>query len=40
MVYVNAEEYASLGDNDMLSFIDPKNDKGYICKKRDLKVKL
>jgi hypothetical protein len=40
MVYVNAEEYASLGDNDMLTFIDPKNDKSYICKKRDLKVKL
>ena len=40
MVYVNAEEYASLGDKDMLTFIDPKNDKSYIAKKQDLKVKL
>jgi hypothetical protein len=40
MVYVNAEEYSSLGDKDMLTFIDPKNEKSYIAKKKDLKVKL
>jgi hypothetical protein len=39
-VYVNAEEYASLGDNDLLTFVDPKNDKEHIAKKKDLKVKL
>jgi hypothetical protein len=39
-VYVDAEEYSSLGNNDMLTFIDPKTDKSYIAKKRDLMVKL
>ena len=39
-VLVNAEEYASLGDNDMLSVIIPKTGKGVIMPKGDLEVKI
>ena len=39
-VLVNAEEYASLGDDDMLSIIVPKNGKSIILPKGDLEVKI
>ena len=39
-VLVNAEEYASLGDDDMLSIIVPKNGKSVILPKGDLEVKI
>jgi hypothetical protein len=39
-VLVNAEEYASLGDEDMLSIIVPKNGKSIILPKGDLEVKI
>jgi hypothetical protein len=39
-VLVNAEEYASLGDEDMLSIIVPKNGKSIILSKGDLEVKI
>ena len=39
-VLVNAEEYASLGDDDMLSVIIPKNGKSIIMPKGDLEVKI
>lgn len=39
-VMVNAEEYTSLGDNDLLTIIDPKTDKEKIVKKSDLKVEI
>jgi hypothetical protein len=39
-VLVNAEEYASLGDDDMLSIIIPKNGKSIILPKGDLEVKI
>ena len=39
-VYVNAEEYTSLGDNDLLNIIDPKDDKEKIVKKVNLKVEI
>mgnify|MGYP003673476659 FL=1 len=39
-VLVSAEEYASLGDEDMLSVIVPKNGKSIIMPKGDLEVKI
>ena len=39
-VLVNAEEYASLGDDDMLSVIIPKTGKSIIMPKGDLEVKI
>ena len=39
-VLVNAEEYSSLGDDDMLSIIVPKNGKSIIMPKGDLEVKI
>jgi hypothetical protein len=39
-VLVNAEEYASLGDDDMLSVIIPKDGKIIIMPKGDLEVKI
>jgi hypothetical protein len=39
-VLVNAEEYASLGDDDMLSVIIPKDGKSIIMPKGDLEVKI
>ena len=39
-VLVNAEEYSSLGDDDMLSVIVPKNGKSIVMPKGDLTVKI
>ena len=39
-VLVSAEEYASLGDDDMLSVIVPKNGKSIVMPKGDLAVKI
>ena len=39
-VLVNAEEYASLGDDDLLSVIIPKNGKNVVLPKGDLEVRL
>ncbi len=39
-VYVNAEEFSSMGDNDMISFVDPATDKSHISKKKNIKVNL
>ena len=39
-VLVSAEEYASLGDDDMLTIITPKNGKTIILPKGDLSVKI
>jgi len=39
-VLVSAEEYASLGDDDMLSVIIPKNGKSIVMPKGDLAVKI
>ena len=39
-VLVNAEEYASLGDDDMLSVIVPKDGKNIVMPKGDLEVKI
>jgi len=39
-VLVSAEEYASLGDDDMLSIIIPKNGKGVVVPKSDLSVSI
>jgi len=39
-VYVNAEEYSSMGDNDLITFVDPKNEKEYIAKKKDIAVQI
>lgn len=39
-VMVNAEEYTSLGDNDLLTIIDPETDKEKIVKKGTLKVEI
>lgn len=39
-VLVNAEEYSSLGDDDMLSVIIPKNGKNIVMSKSDLEVKI
>ena len=39
-VLVNAEEYASLGDDDMLTVIIPKTGKTVILPKEDLEVKI
>ena len=39
-VLVNAEEYASLGDDDMLSVIIPKSGKSIVMSKGDLEVKI
>jgi hypothetical protein len=39
-VLVNAEEYASLGDDDLLSIIIPKNGKSIVLPKEDLEVKI
>jgi hypothetical protein len=39
-VLVNAEEYASLGDDDMFSVIIPKDGKSIIMPKGDLEVKI
>lgn len=39
-VMVNAEEYTSLGDNDLLTIIDPNTEKDTIVKKGDLKVEI
>ena len=38
-VLVNAEEYASLGDDDLLTIIVPKNGKSIVLPKEDLEVK-
>jgi len=38
-VLVNAEEYASLGDDDLLSVIIPKDGKSIVLPKEDLEVK-
>ena len=39
-VMVNAEEYTSLGDDDMLEVIDPKKGKTTIIQKANLKVQI
>jgi len=39
-VLVNAEEYASLGDDDLLSVIIPKDGKSIVLPKEDLEVKI
>jgi hypothetical protein len=39
-VMVSAEEYASLGDTDLLTVIDPNNENEIIVKKADLKVEI
>jgi len=39
-VLVNAEEYASLGDDDLLTIIVPKNGKSIVLPKEDLEVKI
>ena len=39
-VLVNAEEYSSLGDDDMLSVIIPKSGKSIVMPKGDLEVKI
>ena len=39
-VLVNAEEYASLGDDDLLSVIIPNNGKNVVLPKSDLEVKI
>jgi len=39
-VLVNAEEYASLGDDDLLTIIVPKNGKSIVMPKEDLEVKI
>jgi len=39
-VLVNAEEYASLGDDDLLTIIIPKNGKSIVLPKADLSVKI
>jgi len=39
-VMVNAEEYTSLGDDDMLEVIDPKKGKTTIVQKANLKVQI
>ena len=39
-VMVNAEEYTSLGDDDMLEVIEPKKDKTIIVQKANLKVQI
>ena len=39
-VLVNAEEYASLGDDDLLSIIVPKTGKSIVLPKEDLEVKI
>lgn len=39
-VMVSAEEYTSLGDNELLTIIDPETDKNKIIKKGDLKVEI
>jgi len=39
-VLVNAEEYASLGDDDLLTIIIPKNGKSIVMPKEDLEVKI
>jgi hypothetical protein len=39
-VMVNAEEYASLGDDDLIDIIDPKSGKSYYLPKEELKVSL
>ena len=39
-VLVNAEEYASLGDDDLLTIIIPKNGKSIVLPKEDLEVKI
>lgn len=40
MVMVNAEEYTSLGDNDLLTIIDPDTGNETIVKKGNLKVEI
>lgn len=40
MVMVNAEEYTSLGDNDLLTIIDPDTGSETIVKKGNLKVEI
>ena len=39
-VLVNAEEYTSLGDDDLLNAVDPKTGKSKIIKKGIVKVQL
>ena len=39
-VFVNAEEYASLGDGDLIDIIDPKSDKSFYLPKEELEVSL
>ena len=39
-VLVNAEEYASLGDDDLLTIITPKDGKSIVLPKEDLEVKI
>jgi hypothetical protein len=39
-IMINAEEYASLGDNDLIDVINPKNDDNVLVPKKDLSVKL
>ena len=39
-VMVSAEEYSSLGDDDMLEVIDPRNGKTTIIQKANLKVQI
>lgn len=40
MVMVNAEDYTSLGDDDLLTVINPNTEKETIVKKADLKVEI
>jgi len=39
-ILVNAEEYTSLGDDDLLNAVDPKTGKSTIIKKEIVKVQL
>jgi len=39
-VMVNAEEYASSGDSDLIDVVEPKSDKSYYLPKEELGVKL
>lgn len=40
MVMVKAEEYTSLGDSDLLTIINPDNDKTFFAKKSDISVSI
>jgi hypothetical protein len=39
-IMINAEEYASLGDDDLIDVVNPKNEDNVLVPKKDLSVKL